>query len=303
MALESALRDAVRSSVAANRGPKADGAPTAAGELAHGQLAVVYQPVVLLEGGRLGGVEALCRWRSPEFGEVPPDEFIAVAEDTGLIHALGDFVLQQAVATLGRWQRAGLVDDDFVMAVNVSPIQLRSGFADRLADVVQAAGVRAQSVALELTERVLLDDGHVTGREIAALRGAGHVLMLDDFGTGYSALSYLSALPVDALKIDRSFVLGLETDARREAVVHAVLRLAEVLGLEVIAEGVHTAGQAQRLRSLGCRHAQGWLFGRPLSASALEPSLRERRRGVPTQGLPAQAGQAAPVTQAQARNP
>jgi diguanylate cyclase (GGDEF)-like protein len=258
------------------------------GAITHRELWMAYQPVVLLDGRRLVGVEALCRWHSPALGPVEPGEFIPVAEDSGLIHDLGDWILGEVLSTLGRWTAEGLADDEFVVAVNVSPRQLRTGFADRLAVRVAAAGLRPEAIALELTEGVLMDGSEATVRELAALRAAGHSLLLDDFGTGWSALSYLADLPVDVVKVDRSFIVPPGTDPRRDALVEAVLRMTTALGLGGIAEGVESAEQADRLTELGCRHAQGWLFGRPQRAADLEPVLAQRRQQIALHGVPAQ---------------
>ena len=251
------------------------------GAAGRGELSIACQPIVALCGGRVVGAEALCRWRSPTLGPVSPEEFVPVAEDSGLIDEVAGFVLASAVGLLSRWEQAGLLGDDVTLAVNVSPLQVRAGLAEQLARAVGTAGVAPQRLALELTERVLMDHSLTTACELAEIRGAGHPLLLDDFGTGYSALSYLADLPVDSVKIDRSFVAALATDPRREAVVGAVLSMADALGLGAVAEGVETSAQAERLVALGCRTAQGRYFAAPVPAARLEALLRLESRARP----------------------
>ncbi|MFI7589403.1 putative bifunctional diguanylate cyclase/phosphodiesterase [Spongisporangium articulatum] len=245
-----------------------------------GDLRVVYQPIVELNTGRLIGAEALCRWFSPALGEITPDEFIPLAEDSGLITELSRFVIAQTLADVGRWRQAGLLPEDFVATLNVSPVLVRPGLADMVAEMVAGAGLPTSTIALELTESVLLADDPDVDTEVLKLRAAGHRLLLDDFGTGYSALSYLTRLPVDVLKLDRSFIPSGVGAGEQDgwAVVTAVLRMAQALGMQVVAEGVEHPEQAERLRRLGCDRGQGWLFGRPADADGFTSLLTMVRR-------------------------
>ncbi len=236
-------------------------------------LVLEYQPELDLGTGRPAGVEALVRWRR-DGRTVPPDAFIPLAERTGLIVPIGAWVLHAACEQLARW-RAGGSAIGMSMAVNVSPRQL---LHDDVVDVVTAAmsdsGLGAGDLVLELTESVLLADLELAGERLAQLRSLGARIAVDDFGTGYASLTYLHRLPVDAVKLDRSFVDGLGTDDRLTAIVTSVLGLLDSLGLESIAEGVSSAAQADRLRELGCRLAQGSWVGRPTPGDELFDHLR-----------------------------
>jgi EAL domain-containing protein (putative c-di-GMP-specific phosphodiesterase class I) len=238
--------------------------------LEHGELHVEYQPVVNLPSGRITGAEALLRWRHPVHGVVPPTTFIPLAEETGLIEPIGRFVLEQACAQAVTWQRLGY---RLRVAVNVSGRQLLSGsFAEHVTGVLTGTGLQPDQLCLELTESTLMDDVLRISTALHALKGHGVSLSVDDFGTGYSSLSYLQRFPVDELKIDRAFVAGLgQTDDRN--LVAAVIGIAHALELRVVAEGVETEDQVNKLLTLGCRSAQGYYFGRPQPASALTVQL------------------------------
>lgn len=245
--------------------------------LERGELTVLYQPVVELEGGRDVGGEALLRWERPGRGTVSPAEFVPLAEETGLIGEIGGRVLTDACARVREW-RAILRKRESGEAsptvwVNLSARQLyEPGLVGLVADALGQAGLGPDSLGLEITESVAMDDADFgVGRAAAALRGLkdlGVRLAVDDFGTGYSSLSQLKRLPVDVLKIDRSFVSGLGKDAGDRAIVSAVVTLARDMGLEVVAEGVESEDQLHILRELGCDLAQGYYFARPLSAGA-----------------------------------
>lgn len=243
------------------------------GAVVRQELSVVYQPVVELPTGRTVGAEALLRWTHPELGPVPPSEFVPVAEENGLVVPVGRFVLERAARDVARWRAAGQVDDDFAVAVNVSVRQLDEDFPDELARLLLAYGLPTSALTVEVTESVLLDGTLWSGSVLSRLRANGTRVALDDFGTGYSSLSYLQRLPMDTLKIDRSFVGELGGDRPRTALVAAVVDLARSLGMSVVAEGVETPEQKLRLRGLGVQHAQGWLFSRPLSAQELVQHL------------------------------
>jgi diguanylate cyclase (GGDEF)-like protein len=230
--------------------------------LDRGELVLHYQPQVALGAGGPTGVEALVRWQHPERGLVGPGEFIGVAEECGLIVPLGRWVLREACAQLARWQRAGGRLAALTMSVNLSARQLAQ--PDLVADVaaiIVAAGVDPGRVCLEITETAVLDDAEAARNRLHALKALGIKLAIDDFGTGYSSLSYLNRFPVDVLKIDRSFIQGMEAEGgRARGVVAAVIKLAAALGLQPIAEGVEIAAQADELRALGCPSAQGFLW-------------------------------------------
>jgi diguanylate cyclase (GGDEF)-like protein len=223
-----------------------------------GTLAVHYQPQVDLLTGRVAGVEALARWNHPRMGAVAPLEFISVAEETGLIGPLGSFVLGETCRQVAAWRREGL---RLAATVNVSAHQLGDpGFADSVARHLGAAGLEPSSICLELTESALMGAGEEPRQALAALKVLGVYVAIDDFGTGFSSLAALKRLPVEIVKVDRSFVDGLGTDPEDSAIVASVLSLAHAMGLHVIAEGVETPLQASELVTLGCTVAQGFLW-------------------------------------------
>jgi diguanylate cyclase (GGDEF)-like protein len=230
--------------------------------LAEGQLRVAYQPIVQMDTGRPLGAEALIRWDHPERGPIPPMTFIPIAEDSGMIGAIGAWVREEALRQLGRWRTDGTVSDDFYLSINVSPRQLRD---PELPLVVAAElirfGVPARSVALEMTESVMVDGSSVTARVLFELREMGVRLLVDDFGTGFSALGYLRKFPVTGVKIDRSFVSGLGQNMEDEEIVRAVVAMSYALGLTIVAEGVETRRQRDALAAVGVTQGQGWLWG------------------------------------------
>jgi EAL domain-containing protein (putative c-di-GMP-specific phosphodiesterase class I) len=236
-------------------------------------ITVAYQPVVDLESGAIVGAEALARWNHPERGPIPPTEFIALAEETDLIFAMGRRIISQVCATLGTWQRQGIVPGSFAMSVNLSARQVRDpGLVAFVAAALHDNGIRPGCLSLEITESVLLHDTDYAVAQLEALKALGTSLALDDFGTGYSSLSHLHRLPVDALKIDRSFVKSLLVPDR-PATVESILALARTLNTSVVAEGIENVGEARELERLGCTHAQGFYFSRPLSKHAVEALL------------------------------
>jgi len=236
-------------------------------------LVLAYQPELDLGNGRPAAVEALVRWMRDD-RMVAPDEFVPLAERTGLIVPIGAWVMHTACEQLLRWRRAGSAIGTSV-AVNVSPRQLLDdGFVDTVDDVLTDVGLPAGDLVLELTEGVLLADLEVARDRLEELRGRGARIAVDDFGTGYASLTYLHRLPVDAVKLDRSFVEGLGVDERLTLIVTAVLGLLQALDLESIAEGVSTEDQAARLRALGCHLAQGSWVGPPASPEELFDRLR-----------------------------
>ena len=226
-----------------------------------------YQPQVEMESGRLIGVEALVRWHNPELGLVSPARFIPVAEDTGFINQLGKWVLEEACRQMVRWEAAGLVVPK--MAVNLSVKQFERGsIVKMVGDILLETGLAPRRLQLEVTESVIMNTGDALAF-VNDLHGIGVGLAIDDFGTGYSSLAYLKQLPVQTLKIDRSFIQDIATDSNDEAITIAIIQLAKSLNLSVIAEGVETEEQAIFLQRHGCRHAQGFYFARPGRAEDL----------------------------------
>jgi diguanylate cyclase (GGDEF)-like protein len=240
--------------------------------LSSGELRNVYQPIVSPPGGSIVGFEALVRWHHPERGVVSPADFIPIAEQSGLIVPLGRAVLEQACAEAVRWNAGREGREPLRVAVNFSPRQLSHPRAvESVAEALGGAGLAPELLCVEITESALVDDAPATLGTLQRLKELGVTLALDDFGTGYSSLTYVRRFPIDALKIDRSFIDGIVDSTEDEAIVTAVLSMGRALGVHVVAEGVETEEQAARLRTLGCELAQGYLFSRPLSAeSALE---------------------------------
>ena len=228
--------------------------------LARGELEIHYQPVVALGDGRVRGVEALLRWHHPDHGTIPPDRFIPVAEESGLIGPIGAWVLERSCRDLSALEEAA---PGLRMAVNISAVQLRDDdFPNVVRTALEQAGVAPERLLLELTESVFAGGEHVA-EALGTLRGLGVGLAVDDFGTGYSSLSYLRRLEIDSVKIDRSFVRSIEDDPRDAALVRSIIELGHALGLSMVAEGVEEESQEHFLRAAGCELAQGYRFGRP----------------------------------------
>ena len=227
-----------------------------------------YQPEVDLASGEIVGVEALVRWNSPRRGLVPPDRFIHVAETTGLILGLGEFVLREACAQTAEWRRDGLLREGFITWVNLSGRQLSAGGIGRTVKAaLEDVGLPAECLGLEVTETTLVQDGSGGDRaraELRQLHEEGVHIAIDDFGTGFSSLGQLRQFPVDMIKVDRSFIQGVEEEAKDAAIAANLVTLAHALGVLAIAEGIESDGQLASLRSLGCDLAQGYLFARPL---------------------------------------
>jgi diguanylate cyclase (GGDEF)-like protein len=260
-----------------------------------GEFTVHFQPLVEVATRRIVSLEALVRWQHPRLGLIPPDKFIGIAEDSGLILPLGEFVLRAVCAQLMQWQREGV--PVVPVAVNWSVIQLqRQSIVDLVRQVLDETGLNPQLLAFEITEGALIHDVDRQACALQALRDMGVRILIDDFGTGYSSLSYLRNLPIDTLKIDRSFISQVDVNPADLAIVSAIFAMAKSLGLRVVAEGVETAAQLEVLNAHHCEIAQGYFFSRPLPADqcstllqelAIRPSftdtLRLRMRGgVPT---------------------
>jgi diguanylate cyclase (GGDEF)-like protein/PAS domain S-box-containing protein len=228
---------------------------------------VYYQPIVALDSGRIAGFEALVRWQHPERGLVPPMEFIPTAEEIGLIVPISDFVIAEAVAQLERWQEIFGVDRHLHVSVNLSSKHLaHPGLVPSIGNLLLAHHVPPSSLRLEITESAIMENSVAVESTLVKLKALDIQLYMDDFGTGYSSLSYLHRLPIDTLKIDRSFVSSLGTEGENSMIVHTIVTLARVLGLEVVGEGIETAAQLAQLRALKCDQGQGFLFSRPVPA-------------------------------------
>ncbi|UXY14178.1 EAL domain-containing protein [Chitiniphilus purpureus] len=235
-----------------------------------------YQPVVALESGRMIGMEALVRWQHPELGLVPPARFIPVAEESGLIEPIGEWVLQEACRQTRRWQDEGY--PHIRMAVNVSVRQMMNDhLVERVAQALAETGIDPQCLELEITETAIQSIEHSRER-LRQLKGLGVMIAIDDFGTGFSSLSLLKHLPIDRIKIDRSFVTGLPSDGNDVAITHAIVALAHSLHLELTAEGIESTDQLNHLHQLGVGEGQGYLFRRPEPADALTELLRGGHR-------------------------
>jgi EAL domain-containing protein (putative c-di-GMP-specific phosphodiesterase class I) len=250
------------------------------GELHHAlereELRVFYQPIVGLDDGRVRGFEALVRWIHPERGLVSPAEFIPVAEETGLIVPIGEWVLEQAAHQLTDWHARFPADPPLAMGINLSMRQFaRPGLVEHVQTVLERSGVEAAALKLEVTESIVMGDADGIIDSLHALKALGVQLQVDDFGTGYSALSYLHRIPLDVLKIDRSFIVAMAGGAKHLAIVRAIIALAAALGLETTGEGVDDPAQAEQLRQLGCTYGQGYLWGRPMEAVDAERMLGE----------------------------
>jgi diguanylate cyclase (GGDEF)-like protein len=240
--------------------------------LAAEQLFLVYQPMLDLHSEKVVGVEALIRWRHPTAGVIPPDSFIPIAEENGLIVALGRWVLHEALARAAIWDKRGF---PLNMSVNVSARQLeRPEFVGEVRSALHDNAMDPTMLTLEITETVLMRKPEATAKLLNELKVLGVRIAVDDFGTGYSSLAYLRRFPVDSLKIDRTFITGLELSSEERALTHTLIQLGKALGLQTLAEGVERHGQVRELQREGCDLAQGFLFARPLTADALEGFLR-----------------------------
>jgi EAL domain-containing protein (putative c-di-GMP-specific phosphodiesterase class I) len=242
--------------------------------LERGQLALHYQPQISLATGQTVGAEALLRWQHPELGNVSPAEFIPIAESSGLILPIGEWVIRTAVNQLATWVANGMAP--ITMAVNLSAVQFRHADLPQLvSDILEEAGLPADLLELELTEGVAMTDPLGAIAVMDDLRQRGVRMSIDDFGTGYSSLSYLKRFQVYKLKIDQSFVRDITEDPEDKAIVGAIISMATSLGMQTIAEGVESEGQLEFLRARGCTEVQGYYFSRPVPTAAFEDYIRQ----------------------------
>jgi diguanylate cyclase (GGDEF)-like protein/PAS domain S-box-containing protein len=238
------------------------------------QFVLHYHPLIAIPNRRIVGLEALVRWEHPQLGLVPPSRFIPIAEDSGLIVPIGEHILRTVCEQVVRWQEAGV--PTVPVAVNWSAIQLqRQSVVDVVHRTLQETGMKPDLLSLEITEGTLMRNARQHAAALQALRDSGVRIQIDDFGTGYSSLSYLRELPIDTLKIDRSFVEHVNDNPADRAIVSAILAMAQSLGLRVVAEGVETAAQLEALSRLGCEVAQGFFFSRPLPAAECSVLLQD----------------------------
>jgi diguanylate cyclase (GGDEF)-like protein/PAS domain S-box-containing protein len=244
------------------------------------QLQAYFQPILRLGSSKVQGFEALARWLHPERGMIPPELFIPIAEETGLISAVGEWMLRKSCETLMEWKAAGLPNcDDLRINVNLSPRQFGRGInlAERIASIVSKCGVSPSQFGLEITENTLLHDSQEAKRAMERMKECGFTLYLDDFGKGYSSLGYLHNFPFDVVKIDRSFIFKMQQGGSEHDIVQAILVLAGNLRMGVVAEGVETADQLHIVRSLGCDCAQGYFIAPPMPAKDARALLIEDR--------------------------
>ena len=243
------------------------------------QLKLFYQPLINLKSGEVAGFEALARWTHEDRGEISPAEFIPVAEESGLILQLGRWAMDKAALTLADWDRRAGEKLPLYVGVNLSAIQVaRDDIADVVSSALKSSGLTGDRLTLELTESSIVQDPARATRVFEALKALDATVAMDDFGTGYSSLAYLQRLPIDVLKIDKSFVSGMMRDPDAVAIVRAVLSLADALGMSTTAEGVETVELATTLATLGCSSGQGYYFAKPLEADAALTYWKSRRR-------------------------
>jgi diguanylate cyclase (GGDEF)-like protein/PAS domain S-box-containing protein len=263
--------------------------------LARGEFRVVYQPKVSLLTDRITGVEALLRWHDPIRGVIPPLDFIPLAEASGLIVPIGRWVLEQVCRDAKRWSNVLAGGLPLTVAVNVSPRQFEPGLAEIFGAIMADGGIDPASLCVEVTESMVMRDAELAIGTLRKLKSLGMRISIDDFGTGFSSLAYLKRFPLDELKIDKSFVDGIGIDPDSTAIVAAVMGMAHALGLHVVAEGVETADQLNRLRTLGCDEVQGYYFARPSTPDAIDALLAVGTAGAPgwQGGVPATASAAA----------
>jgi EAL domain-containing protein (putative c-di-GMP-specific phosphodiesterase class I) len=233
-----------------------------------------YQPILDLETGAIRQLEALVRWNHPRRGMLPPAAFISLAEQTGLIVTLGEWIRAEACRQVADWHHRYQLHPAIEVSVNLSALQLRQAdLVARVTRTLDETGLSPWQLRLEITESSMVHDPNSAIATLQSLRAVGVQLAVDDFGTGFATFSSFKQLPVDSLKIDRSFVSGLQQDPQDTAIVHAVIAFGKMLGLRVTGEGIETAGQIEQLRALGCDYGQGYYFARPLPSNGIESML------------------------------
>jgi EAL domain-containing protein (putative c-di-GMP-specific phosphodiesterase class I) len=243
------------------------------------QFFLLYQPQVDSNNGRIVGTEALLRWAHPTRGLVSPAEFIPLLEAADLMHIVGQFVLREAIAQAAHWQQTQLIDERFKVSINVSPQQFRhENFTQIVRDIVTEQGIDPNMLDLEITEGMIIDDIDHTVASMNELRAMGLHFSIDDFGTGYSNLNYLKQLPLDALKVDQSFVRNIQHDPNDTAIVRTILAMAAQLNLNTVAEGVETEAQLTLLRDMGCHVFQGYLYSPPILPVEFEQLLNKQKK-------------------------
>ncbi|RTL28752.1 MAG: EAL domain-containing protein [Rhodocyclaceae bacterium] len=237
-----------------------------------------YQPKLDLKSGRVSGAEALLRWRDPEHGMVSPAEFIPLAERTALIIPIGELVLDTVCAQIRQWRETGL--ETGRIAINVAALQIeRSDYVDALACALARHGLPPEVLEVEVTESLIMENPEHARQVIHAIQDLGITTAVDDFGTGYSSLAYLKVLPINNLKVDRAFVSDLPHDENDAAITRAIVGLGQTLGFEITAEGIETVEQLEFLRSIGCNHGQGYLFGKPMPFPEFEDWIIRGQHG------------------------
>jgi len=243
--------------------------------LERGEFEIFYQPIIAMESERIQGFEALLRWQHPSRGLIMPDDFIGLVEETSLVIPIGWWVIERACHQLATWQRLFPLDPPLAMSVNVSgKLFFTDELAKRLAALLEDCNIPRHSLRLEITERVVMGHEDLVRNALSDLRDIGVELHIDDFGTGYSSLSYLQRFKYDSLKIDRSFVSTMSEKVDSSAIVEAIIKLGSTLGMKVIAEGVETNEQVNRLRAMNCPEAQGFWFSQPLHHDAVNDYLQ-----------------------------
>lgn len=241
--------------------------------IAGDEFSLHYQPLLDVLSGEVTGIEALLRWYNPFFGNVPPLEFVPIAEESGLIISIGEWVIRSACEQARLWYAAGICPER--IAINVSVHQIaKNEFPERVSKIIQATGLDASLLEFEITETVLLQDTTKTLDTLNRLRMIGVKIAIDDFGTGFSGLSYLRKLPIDRIKIDRTLIESIQTNAKDQAIVNAIIAMAKSMNLGITAEGVETGGQIRCLQDGHCEEAQGYFFSHPLPAEKAERFLR-----------------------------
>jgi EAL domain-containing protein (putative c-di-GMP-specific phosphodiesterase class I) len=244
------------------------------GAVERGELFLQYQPIVSMSDGSLRGFEALVRWQHPEHGVIPPAKFIPIAEETGMILPIGKWILGEACRQMSRWQKLSSPEGPLPVSVNLSGKQfLQSDLLEQVQEVLRETGLDPRGLKLEITETVVMENIETAAHTLEQLRALGVELSIDDFGTGYSSLSYLQRFPVSTLKIDRSFISRMTESEGSAEIVRTIMKLAQNLGMDVVAEGVETEGQRAQLRGFECEFGQGYFFSRPMDVDAAEALL------------------------------